>query len=1125
MLVSPAISFNCLYAQYKALNFSHITTESGLPQEYLFYSIIQDSRGFMWFCSENGLHRYDGYEFTNFYHNPDDSASISGNALFHIMEDVNKNLWIATNEGVNMYDWSNNSFKHIPFTEAEGPLKNGNNNYSTFLLQGKNKSIYLSTNSYLYQYDTIKRVFVTLSKMLDFPEANGLVAIRTMAEDKDGNLWLTTQEKGLYFLDLKNKKIISFSEGANPPNKILSNNILSILIDSNQEVWVGSDKGLNRINIANNENITYVHDPKNPGGLSHNFANYIYEDDLNNVWISTDGGGLNLYDRKTNNFIHFNHNKEDGTSLLGDKTNLIYENRQGLLWVASVGRGINLTNLKKSGSFKTYASLSDAASNLSNIAVTSIIEDDQGGLWIGTDGEGLHCFNFKENKFTHYKSNKNDPNSLPSNSIISLYVDRNKELWVGTYQGGLSKFNKSGKNFTNYISTPGNSNSIVGFSVFAIGEDKNGNIISGGHNSGINILDKKTNTISQIFNDPDNSNSLSSNYIISFYTDKQGVIWIGTYYGLNRWDQETNTFTNYFHNDNDKSSLSHDWVYSITEDSKNNLWIGTAAGLNLFNRDTKKFESFSKKDIFVNDEINGIIEDKRGNLWMSTNGGLMIFNPVTKEVKNYDVSDGLPGNDFMKCAYCKGKNGELYFGNTKGLVYFLPEEIKTNIIVPPVYITDFYIYNNQVPVGKRDSPLKKQIIETKEIILKHDQTFITLKYASLNYESPEKNQYAYILEGFDKDWHYVGNERKATYSSLDAGEYIFRVKGSNNDGIWNEEGASVKIIVLPPWWKTWWFELFLIIFAITCITGLYYFRINSLRRQKKVLELKVLSRTEELNKINITLGKQSEELLIYSENLKKTNDLLIEKQKLIEAQKEELLLSNEKLLTLNATKDKLFSVLGHDLKTPFNALIGFGELLIENIDAFSPEKIKEILVLMNEGVLVAYDLLENLLNWARAQRGAIEVYATRVNLTHFLEDTLKISQQQAQAKNISLEVEVKGNEEFIFVDRVILGTILRNIVSNSIKFSNLNSKIQIRIILKDHLIEFCVKDHGVGISDEIKERLFKVNNVVSKRGTSGEKGTGLGLLVCAEFINLLKGRIWVESELNIGTTFYFEIPG
>jgi len=1111
-------------AQYKSLYFKHLTSKSGLPHDYLFYSILQDSRGFMWFGSENGLHRYDGYEFTNFYHDTDDSTSISGNAVFYIMEDFDKNLWVATNKGVCIYDWNSNSFKHVPFIESEDSRQNSYNCYSTYLLQVRNKNIYLSTNNYLYQYDVSRKIFVPFSIMQKFPEVNRFVAIRTMAEDKNEDLWLSTQEKGLYFLDLKRKKVIEFSERGLPPYKILSDNIFSVAIDLNQEVWVAGDNGLNRIDIANNKNTPYVHNPKIPNGLSHKFANYIYEDDRKNLWVSTDGGGINLYDRKTDGFIKFNHNKDDENSLLGDKTNLIFKNKQDLLWIASIGRGLNYTNLKNAGMFNTITSLS-SGNSLSNNVVTAIIEDSEGNLWIGTDGSGLDYYNVKENRFLHFINDKNNPNSLPSNSVTSLYIDKDSDLWVGTFQGGLSKFNKATKTFTNYLSSQNNYKSIFGYSVFAITEDKNGNILAAGHNSGLNILDKRKNTITHLFNNLKNANSLCSNYILTIYTDSQGIIWLGSYHGLSRWDQETNTFTNFYHNDFDKSSMSHDWVYSITEDSKHNLWVGTAAGLNLFNRETTKFQSFTRKDGFANDVINGILEDKKGHLWLSTNGGLVIFNPATKKVRNFDISDGLPGNEFMKCAFYKGKNGQLYFGNTKGLVYFSPESIKTNTIIPPVYITDFYIKNIPVPVGKNGSPLKKQISETKEIILKYDQTYITFKYTALSFESPEKNQYAYMLEGFEKDWHFVGNERKATYSSLEAGRYTFRVKGSNNDGIWNEEGTSLQIIVLPPWWKTWWFKLLFPFSIIAIVTGLFYYRTKSLRRQKQILELKVLKRTEELNKINVTLEKQSEELRIHSENLRMTNDLLIEKQKMIEIQKKELLYSNEQLSFINATKDKLFSVLGHDLKAPFNALLGFGELLIKNIDIYPLEKIKKNLRYMNEGAHTAYNLLENLLNWSLAQRGIIEVYASEVNIKQLLDGTLKVLHQQAQTKNITLEVEIKGgDEEVIFVDEVILGTILRNIISNSIKFSNKNSHILIRALFNDNLIEFSIADQGVGIPNEIKEKLFKISNVTSKQGTNGEKGTGLGLLVCAEFVSLLKGKIWVESELNVGTTFYFTIP-
>jgi ligand-binding sensor domain-containing protein/signal transduction histidine kinase len=1117
LVLCTFVKYGQVYAQYGSLAFRHLTTKSGLPHEYLFYSVIQDSRGFMWFGSENGLHRYDGYEFTNYYHDPDDAASINGNAVFYLMEDFDKNLWIATNKGVNIYDWKSNSFKKISFLLSEDSLQNPNNYYSTYLLQAQNGNIYLSTNNFLYQYDTKRKVFAPFTVMQNFPEANGFVAIRTMGEDINGNIWLSTQESGLYFLDLESKKIVEFSEKGEHPFKILSNNTFSVFIDASHEVWVASDKGLNRIDINYNKNTTYAHDPKNPASLSYNFVNYIYEDDLKNLWISTDGGGLNLFDRKSNGFTHYQHNQDDETSLLGDKTNLIYKNRQDLLWVAAIGRGLNYTNLKNAGSFKTHTSLSSAGNVLSNNAVTSIIEGGSGDLWIGTDGGGLVHYNTINDRFEQYKNRKNDPNTLPSNSVTSLYMDNNGELWVGTFHGGLSKFNKSNKTFTNYLSGSGHPELLSGYSIFAIYEDKSGNILAGGHNSGINILDRKTNTIKHIYNNPDNNNSLSSNYILTFYTDFQNMIWIGTYHGLSRWDPKTNMFINYYQNDFDKNSLSHNWVYSITEDSKNNLWIGTASGLNLFNRETQKFESFSRKDGFVNDVINGIIEDKKGNLWMSTNGGLVIFNPENKEVKNFDISNGLPGNEFMKCAYYKGKNDVLYFGNTKGLVYFSPEDIKTNTFVPPVHITDFNIQNNPVPIGKDGSPLQKHIIETEEIVLKYDQTYITFKYAALNYESPEKNQYAYMLEGFDKDWHYVGNERKATYTSLKAGEYTFRVKGSNNDGIWNEEGASVRIVVLPPWWKTWWFKAMSFLFIISCLFVVYYLRISSLRRQKLVLENRVFKRTEELNKTNTALE-------IQSENLKMTNELLIEKQKLIEAQKGELLHSNEQLSLLNATKDKLFSVLGHDLKSPFNHILGFGELLMKNIEDYPLDKIKRNVKYMIDGTHMAYDLLENLLNWSLSQRGALKVCATQVNIKQMLEDTLRVLKQQAKTKHITINTEIKGNKEVVHVDDVLLGTVIRNIVSNSIKFSNKNSQIQINALIEGDVAKFTISDQGVGIPDEVKENLFKVSNVASTAGTGGEKGTGLGLLVCAEFVQLLKGKIWVESKLNAGTTFFIEVP-
>ncbi len=686
--------------------------------------------------------------------------------------------------------------------------------------------------------------------------------------------------------------------------------------------------------------------------------------------------------------------------------------------------------------------------------------------------------------------------------------------------------------------------------------------------------------------------------------------------------------------------------------------------------------------------IVGILEDDHGNLWVSSHNGISkatidsIHGKLKLTFRNYTAQDGLQGKVFNRCAYFKSRTGEMYFGGLNGFNAFHPDSIKDNSCIPLVHITDFLLFNKPVIVGAKSSPLNKHISQTKKLVLNYDQSVFTFRFIALNYIFSEKNQYAYIMEGFEKDWNYVGNKREATYTNLDPGEYTFRVKASNNDGIWNEEGTSIKIIILPPWWKTWWFKLMLasiIIFFLTYALFKFIDKINRLANQtildernqlktlinnmpdhifikdiksrfiilnessvkimggknekdfinktdfdfypketadkffkqeqeiintglplineestrningqemffsttkcpiinqkgetiglvgivsditaKKIAQLEIEKQSEELKNYNIVLSEanvlleerqqqieeqsdelkatnekliehqarieqQAEELRSHSENLKDINDLLVEKQQLILKQSEQLKATNEELSLLNVTKDRFFSIIAHDLRNPFNVVSGFSEILLNKFDKLTPEKIHKFHEMIYTSSTNGNSLLENLLQWSRSQTGRIAFEPSRLNLLATAEETIKLLEGDAARKQISLKQSIDPNL-VVNADENMIKTIFRNLISNAIKFTPENGTITLKSQIDDQMVIVSIADTGMGIPAKTISKLFRVDTIVTTKGTLKETGTGLGLLLCKDFVERHNGTIWVKSEENKGSCFYFTIP-
>ncbi len=894
-----------IQAQGPEIKFDHIT--EGLSVVSIL-SINQDSKGFMWIATEEGLNKYDGYSFTIYDHAEENSASLGNGLVYLTYEDQAGVLWVGTRGGFDKFNRDTEQFIH--YQHDPNDVHSLSDNIVRAIYEDQAGVLWIGTEGGLNQLDRSSGQFTRYLHNDNDPDSLSSNFVRVIYEDSEGTLWIGT-EGGLNQFDRDTEQFIHYQHDPNNAHSLSDNSIWSIYEDRAGVLWVGTEKGgLNKFNQDTRQFIHYQYDKTNPYSLSHNFIRKIYEDSQGNFWIGTGGGGLNLFDRTTEQFIHYQNNPDNPDSLSGDTIRSIYEDEAGILWIGTAFTGIDRIDPAKQH-FLHYQHNSSDAHSLSHNSVWSIIEDHTGIIWIGTLEGGLNRFDPDTRQFTHYQHDPTDPHSLSSDWVWAVYEDHAGVLWVGTEGGGLSRFNRETEQFTHYQHNPNDSSSLGYNSVLAILEDNSGALWVGTGGStfegnGLAKLDRETGQFTHYQFDPDAPYSLSDNVIFSLYEDQVGTLWVGTMGGLNKFDRETERFTRYQNDPNDPQSLSNDLIGSISEDRTGRFWVVTyGGGLNKFDRATETFTHYNEKDGLPDNSIYSTVEDANGNLWISSNFGLSMFNPETETFKNFTVQDGLQSNEFNLYANLRTSRGEMFFGGPNGINVFKPEQIQDNPYIPPVVITDFQLFNESVTSGE-DSPLQHSIEDTAEIVLTHQDSVFSFEFVALNYTFPEKNQYAYMLEGFDKDWTYRDSSRRfATYTNLDPGNYVFRVKASNNDNIWNEEGTSVKITVLPPWWQTWWFYTLSVLAAAGLVLLVYRLqlraRTNKLKTEQAIRESQLKAEQAGALETMVTVSQRLTSIL-------ELNDLL---HQVVSLTKERFDYYHVHIYLLNEAKDKLMMAEGY----------------------------------------------------------------------------------------------------------------------------------------------------------------------------------------------------------------------
>jgi signal transduction histidine kinase/ligand-binding sensor domain-containing protein/DNA-binding response OmpR family regulator len=1078
-------------AAQQELKFTHITNDDGLSQSTVL-SILKDKYGFMWFATYDGLNRYDGYRFKVYRNIPKKPHSLSSNSVSTLFEDKQGTLWVGTNDGLSRYDKASDSFTNYHTSSDKGSL---------------------SSNS-----------------------------VTSINEDYLGNLWIGTYQ-GLNILNRKTNQFKRYNANVSNPDSLSNNSISSLFEDTRHNFWIGTNMGLNIYDRKKNQFVKILN--KNQGAISENYIKCIVEDDLGNLWIGTNGAGLNRYDYKTRNLIAFKYDAKnrksissnavyalakagdgslwvgtenginrlnvrtnefssskndpnDVNSLLGNSVRAILQDTQGILWVSTYSGGINKSD-KNLPLFDVYRGKGIHSQGLSFRVTASFEESRNGNIWIGTDGGGLNLLNPKTGVFKHFMHDSTNVNSLSINSVLTMLRDKHSDnIWLGTYAGGLDYFDPVKNTFKHYKKGNG-ANQLSDDHIYALMEDHKGNIWIGTNERGVNVLDPVTEKVTQYTANPSNQDdkySIATNVIRALFEDKSGDIWIGTYNsGINIFHPATKTFSRLT---KANSNLSNDIVYCIKADSQGNTWVGTTDGLNLWDPQHNKFVSYNIESGLSSNVINSIVEDAQGIIWLSTNNGISRFDPKHHIFKNYNLDNGLQSREFFLHAGFITSTGKLYFGGIQGFNVIDPTNIIENHNVPHVVLTDFQLFNKSVTVGAKNSPLTQSIIDTKEITLTHDQTVLTFGFAALDYTLPGKNQYAYRLEGFDKNWIYAGTQHTATYTNLDAGTYFFRVKASNSDGIWNEKGTIVKIIILPPYWATWWFRLLLLGFVASVIYMVFKTRVHNIQKQKRALEKQVFERTSEVKKQAEDLQKLNEELQVQTAEAKSASE----------------------------AKSNFLATMSHEIRTPMNGVLGMAMLLSETELNTEQREYSQTILHSGEALL---NVINDILDFSKIESGKMELDLHDFDLRTCVEEVLDLFATQAAHAELDLMYQVDNNLPTHLVgDGMRLRQVLINLLGNALKFTH-RGEIFLGVHLVKHLnsdeieVGFEVRDTGIGIPQAKVGKLFQAFSQVDSSTTRKYGGTGLGLAICERLVELMGGTITVTSQPDIGTSFTFNI--
>ena len=1028
--------------QKTPLVFHHLTVADGLSENTI-RAIIEDEKGYMWFGCEDGLNKYNGYEFKiyrNELHNP---YSVSSRNITHLFTDSKKRLWVVTSNGLNLYDplldifYNFNNNKYAALKPLSGNIEG--------ITEDEAGIIWVTTrDNGLFKIVSLDKT----PKKMTPPFEQNCKHLDFLMPENDSTLLIGSWD-GLFRFNKRTEKFIDLRSQYGRGYEVRN-----IYKDEKQNLWVSTTEG---IKIISKEGVLtrIEHDEKNSNGLGGNNINNVvpYKKDI--YLIGIDGLGIDMYDAKKQLFYHY------FDELSSPNLNSLYIDSKGDIWAGTYLNGMNYSNtttnlfvLKKNDINSKHA--------IQKGIITGFLKDSHHALWISTDGGGIYRRNEGEETITRYEAGKK---GLTSNVIITIMQDKQNYLWFSSYGGGLYKYDPQLDSFFVYKNDPLDNTTLFNNFTKSM-TDYNDHIWICGYGGGMSSLDRKTNKFKNYLHNDKYPTTISTDWVHTFFIDRDSTLWLGTFDGIGRYNKETDEFKNfYLKNNSSTNQVDINTIIDINEDSKGNLWLGTmGGGLVWFDKKTGKHYAYTlEKDGLSNNCIKSIIEDNIGNLWLATNNGITKFNVATRKAKAYTVKDGLPHCSFYFNAKYKDEYGKIYFGSNNGYLLIDPMMTGINTRVPPIVITKFKIFNEQISATSSNSPLLKDISETNEIVLNYNQNSLTFEFAVLNFNSSQNNQYAYWLEGFDKTWFYSTNQRTATYTNLNPGTYIFHVKGSNNDNVWNERGSYIKIIITPPYWKTWWFNLISIALALTLLYLIYIWRTSLIRKQNNILEKTVKQRTSELEEANERL-----ETFVYKAS--------------------------------------------HDIKGPLKSIIG---LTVVGQKDVQDETARNYFDHILKSTRKLDNLLIDLLQITKVRKTSMQL--EKINFNEMVASVLSSFENFPGYEKMKISIEIKETVPF-YSDKKLLHSIIQNLIENPIKYLDTKKPeniLDIKISVTKKITELTFTDNGVGISNEHQKNIFDM----FFKANENANGTGLGLYIVKTTVEKLQGSIVLESEPGKGSMF------
>ncbi len=1049
-----------------------------IPTQRAVASFSQDQQGFLWMGTNGlGLNKYNGLDYTSYQFREGDSSSIS-NSLIHITYvDKQNRLWVGTETGVDLYNRDRDNFIHINLLG-----KSGRSSISVHAIhEMKNGDILVGTHQYgLFKVDP-KTLQVTPIQI------EGVDEIRNFLIDNitlfDNRILLGT-DQGLFEYEADAGKMTPLELMTSAGKEKIACHIRSTEVDSRGTIWLGTtSNGLYKVD--GNENGRYVieHFPVTSKRILS-----LLDTPRKTVLCGTENDGMFEIDRKGNILHHYLNNKFDDNGIKSNSVWSLFLDDQERIWIGYYNNGVGVYDTLYD-KFADIESQTNNPNSLQSSSVTGILKDEKGRLWIGMDGGGIDVYNPASGTFTHLLNNKNEiANGLDSPDVQTLFMDSKGNIWVGTWDYGIYFLKKGSDSFQNF-SVQNTNGEIATNRILSFSEDSNGTIWIGTFSRGIHSYNPVTKEFSIYDQEQFFSERISYSDVRRVYVDSRDNVWIGGNEGLFKLkikdgDFDLEVMSSRFYK-NTGNEFYNSQILDIYEDSSKTIWIGTdGSGLCKYDMEEDSFSWLKPEMGFKKVTVSSIIQDDEGSIWAAGNNGLTKINRNENILKDFSLSDGLLSNDFNNNAAYKDPGGTLYFGSYEGINYFDPEELTTNRNPSNIYFTDLKIFNKPVTPGKEGSPLEKVISQTAELTLNHSQSVFTIDFAAIDFTRPEKILFAYYLEGFEDDWNYVEHTRSATYTNLPAGNYTFKVKATNSDGIWQAQPTTLEISILKPWWFT---NIAILVYVLIFMAICYLaFRFINLRvKTKRAIE-------------------QERARHLHEE-------------------------------ALNDKKIQFFTNISHEFRTPLTLISSPLQDILQ--EKTLPEKVMVKLRTINKNTVRLKRLIDELMDFRKLQFDKIPLNITSFNIDTLLNESIDYFKEEAQQRNIVLSIESDNRISTVWADRGKLEKILFNILSNAFKSTPNNGIITVAVAKKEaynfklidsptplEAIEISIEDTGKGIHPGELAKIFDRFYQIKERNEQYYSGTGIGLEVVRSFVELHRGDIEVESEIGVGTKFRISLP-